>query len=365
MSSSSWPTTFDDTPIITSSPSPSPSPSPSSPQISPSSTSSTSQTTSRSSPTTDSSSTHSFSSTTSGSVASQSTDQSQPASTSTTSDNSSSQEEQNESKTNVGAIAGGVAGGVVALVGFLVLLFLLCRRRRERAQYQPAAAFATDGSSDVAPASRSVITPYPIDMGHTTAQYQNRPVTQSDFLQSGIVASPYSADPPAPQPIYGYHKGQATRGPYYDGGANSSGHNRTDSEPQSSYNGSTTGIYPYGGIATSEVSSSPGPGYSMASHVAVLQGGDREALRRARQAELANQVQAITREMSDLKRRPSLVPPNTGSTNPAIVEMDEMREEMRVMREQLEYLRQQQQSAWAQGLSDEAPPGYSRRESHT
>ena len=38
--------------------------------------------------------------------------------------------------------------------------------------------------------------------------------------------------------------------------------------------------------------------------------------------------------------------------------MGEIREQLHVMQEQIEYLKEQQHSAWAQGFSDEPPPGY-------
>lgn len=124
--------------------------------------------------------------------------------------------------------------------------------------------------------------------------------------------------------------------------------------------------------------------------------GRMEDLRRARQEELEQRLQSTQREMREIldeidrhgagkppRRRPLPIPgQQDGSQSQASLAgwalgaaagdvryspaptdeqmtMDELKETLREMRAQVEYLHQQQQSAWAQGLSDEPPPGYS------
>lgn len=90
-----------------------------------------------------------------------------------------------------------------------------------------------------------------------------------------------------------------------------------------------------------------------------------EAVRRSRQMEIDRQLRAVKQEMRGLKtdfhveatRRESIT---TGGRSEE-TEMSDMREQIRTMKEQIEYLQAQQESPWAQGLSDEPPPGYSAR----
>ena len=98
-----------------------------------------------------------------------------------------------------------------------------------------------------------------------------------------------------------------------------------------------------------------------------------KTIRRARQNEINERLQAVQREVthltSDLRREKGSrqLPvrqrgPDTRGNQEVGGEEEtsigEMREQLRVMKEQIEYLREQQRSAWAQGLSDDPPPGY-------
>ena len=97
-----------------------------------------------------------------------------------------------------------------------------------------------------------------------------------------------------------------------------------------------------------------------------------KTIRRARQNEINERLQAVQREVthltSDLRRekgsRQLPVRQHGADTrgNQEVSEEEmgigEMREQLRIMKEQIEYLREQQRSAWAQGLSDDPPPGY-------
>lgn len=148
--------------------------------------------------------------------------------------------------------------------------------------------------------------------------------------------------------------------------------------------------------ATSDGVTSSAAMVSMSSGATAAQSrkGRMEDLRRARQEELEQRLQTTQQEMREIldeidrhgagqppRRRPLPVPGQQQRTQsqatlagwgaaggearysaaPTDDEMttDELKETLREMREQVENLRQQQQSAWAQGLSDEPPPGYS------
>ncbi|KAF8077613.1 hypothetical protein FPV67DRAFT_1775019 [Lyophyllum atratum] len=333
--------TFDDTPT------PTPTPLPTSTPTTTPNTTSTSATSSSSpgTPTT-----------------SQSTTRTQESQTSTsTSDNSNGS---SSSKLNIGAIAGGVAGGVVAILA-LILLFI-CFRRRRRSPNPSHNGFSIDGESPMAPAFtgsqyRGAVTPYALDTTSSSARYRARPDTQSDFLQSGTIRSPYSPHPEMPS-FYGALDQQNPM----------TSPSRTNSDmvdpsiPSSysdAYGGMASDSSAYGGLATAASAAGP-PLVHVRSGSTATQDSSREAVRRARQSEIDQRLRVVRREMHDLKtdittetpRRESVR--STGRTRTDEAEISEMREQMRLMQEQIEFLRGQQQSEWAQGLSDEPPPGY-------
>lgn len=88
---------------------------------------------------------------------------------------------------------------------------------------------------------------------------------------------------------------------------------------------------------------------------------DTEELRRARQEVLNGRLVAIEQEL-DLKnqteRRSSARRQGDGNRTDDL-EMLDMRDQIRAMREEILVLQAQRTSPWAQGLSDEPPPGYS------
>jgi len=88
----------------------------------------------------------------------------------------------------------------------------------------------------------------------------------------------------------------------------------------------------------------------------------REQLQQIRQDQLNAQMLAIQREMRELNnetgRRATMTRPPKGGMNAGERELVQMREQIRTMREQIEFLQSNQDSAWAQGLSDDPPPGY-------
>ncbi|KAG6914169.1 hypothetical protein DXG01_001955 [Tephrocybe rancida] len=340
--------TFDDT--STASPSALPSPT-TTPTASPSALPSLTTTTTASPSALPSPTTHS---TTGSATSTSSTKQSQSSPDSTNA-------AEPKSKVNVGVIAGGAVGGVAVICILILLLFLLCRRRRDRLRYQPS-KFSIDGDGGTSTSRSAAITPYPIDVAPTTARFQTRPDTQSDFLQSGTIFSPYSANQEAPQSFYDMPN-RFVSGPAPNNKNGDINHSVSDTSMfASAYGGIASDTSSSRGLAT--VAEGSGP-LSLNSSSASSADKNREELRRARQSAIDRQVQAVTREIADLKtdiqagvsQRPSVRSQPAGS---ASTEMDEMREQMQEMRQQLEYLKEQRHSEWAQGLSGEAPPGYSR-----
>lgn len=101
--------------------------------------------------------------------------------------------------------------------------------------------------------------------------------------------------------------------------------------------------------------------------------GTREEVRRARQEDLDNRLRVVQHNIVQLEEsstgpgRPVSSRRQTSGEAEIIEEemqmsMPDMQEEIRSLKEQIRVLRQQQQSAWAQGLSDDRPPGYTPME---
>ncbi|KAF8647466.1 hypothetical protein AX16_006672 [Volvariella volvacea WC 439] len=92
-----------------------------------------------------------------------------------------------------------------------------------------------------------------------------------------------------------------------------------------------------------------------------------EELRQARQEELRRQMAAIRRELDELRTeavRKSSIKKQRLSEREEDMDMMALREQILMLREQIEFLQNQQQSPWAQGLSDELPPRYTPAPSH-
>ncbi|KAF9469396.1 hypothetical protein BDZ94DRAFT_1303868 [Collybia nuda] len=251
----------------------------------------------------------------------------------------------------IGAIAGGVIGGFIALVAML-LLFLFCRRRRQNIEqnddeFPTIVPISTDYDSNNPHARFMGITPF-------VNPYTDRPDTE--FIQNGTIYSPTTYSGAPQSTVYG----------------TSTTHNSTHSF-STTYNHepmdpTIVSTLPGGQIMMSADTSTGSVGSSVAPvppAKAFLQSYTTEAVRKSRQMEIDRQMRVVKQEMRDLKtdfhmetsRRASVT---TGGRSEE-TEMSDMREQIRMMKEQIEYLQAQQQSPWAQGLSDEPPPGYSAR----
>jgi chromosome segregation ATPase len=98
-------------------------------------------------------------------------------------------------------------------------------------------------------------------------------------------------------------------------------------------------------------------------------------LRHMRQRELERQMEDIQQEMKALRteaaeRRTSVKSSDgrrtrllsrTDSAFEEEEDISQLKEQIRVMNQQMTLLRDQLQSPWAQGLSDDPPPGYTPR----
>ncbi|KAF9469397.1 hypothetical protein BDZ94DRAFT_1293776 [Collybia nuda] len=90
-----------------------------------------------------------------------------------------------------------------------------------------------------------------------------------------------------------------------------------------------------------------------------LQEHTTEATRRERQAEIGRQMDALKQNMRYLKAVDPFHQRPTQGQRGRGEDVLNMRDEIQALREQINYLQAQQQSSWAQGLSDEPPPSYS------
>jgi hypothetical protein len=98
--------------------------------------------------------------------------------------------------------------------------------------------------------------------------------------------------------------------------------------------------------------------------------GTLEEVRRARQEDLDNRLRVVQHNIEQLEesrtgsgRSVSLREQISGEAGEEIhMSVPGMQEAIRSLREQLRILREQQQSAWALGLSDDPPPGYTPME---
>ncbi|KAF8077620.1 hypothetical protein FPV67DRAFT_1462396 [Lyophyllum atratum] len=231
-----------------------------------------------------------------------------------------------KAKVAVGAIAGGVAGGVTVLLAFFVALFFFCRRRRKRAVF-----VASEKRPMAAPPSES------------SAGYR-------------------SNDSSVPFTIDGV--------PYYERSASGTRDRRAQPPRTSAFSGEIV-LNPQPARPREDPSRPPRAYTHSLTSSSGLDPEAREELRRARQAEIDRQLRQLVREMRDLNKDRKLdatASGNTGGhhhsssqTRREEVEIAVMREQMQAMQEQIDYLQGQQSSEWAQGLSDEPPPGYSVR----
>ncbi|KAF8891361.1 hypothetical protein BD779DRAFT_1670977 [Infundibulicybe gibba] len=234
--------------------------------------------------------------------------------------------------TPIGPIIGGICGGL-AFVGALVILLLVCYRRRRHQKLlddcllditQSHVSDYSHNAGRTEGSSLSSTQPYRGQVGDhygssidTTSRYDPNHVT----LQYNIPKIPGRSlsNPHSPQNLQHFTPSPPNGGGFvYSSAVGLNG----------------TSAFPPALRSTEEV-------------------------RHARQLKLDQQIQAARQEMWDLKsevgRRGSMSKRGLPKNNE---EMTAMKEQMEAMKQQIEYLQSQQQSPWARGLSDDPPPGY-------
>ena len=144
--------------------------------------------------------------------------------------------------------------------------------------------------------------------------------------------------------------------PYY--------HSVNQAEPDYNPYEASSNAYPMSQASSSAIAVS-GTGGAVNSAAAGHSLTEKERLRQARQAQLTQRLRAIEQEAQMLENNmrgssasSMYTSQDATSTSGDRAEVAEMREEMRRMQEEIAMLRRNQASPWAQGLTDEPPPGY-------
>ena len=219
-------------------------------------------------------------------------------------------------RTPVGAIVGGIVGGI-ALLALAVFLGFCWRRRRSHAPELLITQFNDEGASLAVSAS-------------------GMPYTQPPAVHTKSSIPPLTV----------------------------SGNNDNQASMPNSYR-----TLHSGGVVLSDPPSSQQLPSSPLLPSPLNVNGAREEVRRARQQDLDNRLRVVQHNIVQLEesnarpgRSVSLRQQTSGAAE--IIEeemhmsMPDIQEAIRSMREQIGVLRRQQQSAWALGLSDDPPPGY-------
>jgi hypothetical protein len=262
-------------------------------------------------------------------------------------------------RTPVGAIIGGIAGGITLLALVISLLFCWYRRRghgalqsvKENGGPEPLILQFNNGGSSLAVSasgmpytqplavrSKSPMATVTVSGGESSNTDRQGNMRNYRTLHSGEVAlSP---------PLAG-----SQRLPFFSEKALPSSPSNLSVLGTSSDNRSASPLLP--------------------SRLNVT--GAREEVRRARQEDLDNRLRVVQHNIIQLEessagpgRSVSLRRQTSGEAGIIEEEMHmsvpDMQEAIRSMREQIRVLREQQQSAWALGLSDDPPPGYTPME---
>lgn len=364
------------------------------PVVSTTTTTATSSSTTTSSRTTSNTTKGTNTSTTSG----QTTSESLGPSPSGNPGGSQGQGNQTSASPKVAIIVGLVLGGIAIII--LFILGFICYRRRRRSQQRGERMDIDPPSAPVGSSEHqaTAITPF-------TTQYNSQPVAgPSNYYQN--YANAYN--PATSRSKYSLASG--TLPAQYQAST-------AASDNQSAYGGVADSAYSAHGQAAVQVGASmyqregPRPRlisvtngdhisspdtshYGAASNTSLINAyassqattASREDIRRQRQQELDEQLRTVQEEINFLTSDISGQKPgrhqsirrqrtqNRGQTQEGDgvrniasedgaededMSMEEMREQLRTMKNQISHLREQQRSAWAQGLSDDPPPGYS------
>ncbi|THV03980.1 hypothetical protein K435DRAFT_962113 [Dendrothele bispora CBS 962.96] len=304
--------------------------------------------------------------------------------------------------TPTGAIVGGVVGGI-ALLAILVALLLLWRRRQRRQSPNSSATMIEnlDGSAPGHSHISNSTTPNFVPNQTLSQQY---PTSASTYPTSSLYTqSRYAPTSTRMSSEFGDSENANTQSRNYSGGHPTSYANRDiystlpsgqivmGAVPQRQRSSFGTSIMspalassvaldnPFiedsvtsaTSVTTTTAVSNPAPLPPLS--IQTLPASDSKAeLRCLRQQELARQMDAIQKEMKSLQseaaeRHASIKSTATGryrrgqADNSGEDEVSKLKGQVQSMHQQILSLQQQIQSPWAQGLSDEPPPGYSPR----
>ena len=237
-------------------------------------------------------------------------------------------------RTPVGAIVGGIAGGIT-LLALVIFLGFCWRRRRSHAPELLITQFNDGGGSSAVSASGMPYTQPlavhkkssmpPVTVSGNTDNQANMPDNYQTLPSGEVVLSP-----PGSQQLPS-----------------------SKALPSSTSNSNV--------LDTSSNNGSASPLLPSSLNVA----GTREEVRRARQQDLDNRLRVVQHNILQLEessargRSVSLRRQTSGAAEEEMhMSMPDIQEAIQSMREQIGVLRRQQQSAWALGLSDDPPPGY-------
>ncbi|KAH8827299.1 hypothetical protein DL96DRAFT_1243987 [Flagelloscypha sp. PMI_526] len=221
-----------------------------------------------------------------------------------------------------GAIIGAVVAGIVGLAAIIAIVLLLLRRKKQKQKYESVKTFDVFGES--AP-------PSTYQGGHGR-----------DF--SDVSAIPLSAAA-ASTSYYGEH-GAGPSSTYSHGRQSSYSHSHSHHE--SYYD-------PYSTMgATSAVPGALVPGSAEGANAHQL------ALRDARQRQLESEVQQMRDQLAALTRQPPAPSAGAVSKQREVDQQEkaQLRAQVQEMQSRIQQMEQAQNSAWAHGISNEPPPGY-------
>jgi len=249
-------------------------------------------------------------------------------------------------KTPVGAIVGGIAGGIVLLVLFISLPF--CWRRRHGSSEPLITQFDVGGDSLSVPASGMPYTqPFAVRSKPPMATVTMSGGESSNNDNQAIMRNRYQT----------LHSGGVV---LYPPGSQQ----LSSSEKVSLSSTSNSNVF---GASSNNRSASPllPPPLNAT--------GTQEEVRRARQEDLDNRLRVVQHNIVQLEESSagpgSSVPFRRQTSGEAAIiaeetqmSMPDMQEAIRLLKEQVHVLREQQQSAWALGLSNDPPPGYTTME---
>jgi len=274
----------------------------------------------------------------------------------------------------VGPIVGGVVGGIVLLL-LVVFLLLFCRRRRASGRYRLEADYIPPLMEELeAPIGQQATTVTPFIAQPTLVPFPGTSGNQRGYNKNGSGTLNHQMSPSSRDS----HEGVI--GGHSNPNANGSSTSLFGSGPQYRNRNARTRLR---SVTDGDHISSPDTSlevYTTTVTSANNSGGEEnanpdsvETIRRARQNEIDERLRAVQQEVTHLtsdlrgekggrqlsvRRRRADTPGNQEVEEEEEMNMAEMREQLRVMKEQIGYLREQQRSAWAQGLSDDPPPGY-------